>query len=50
MITQSDGYEQWQGVTLWNDTFLTVMYTELLRQEFEKMPIDLLNFTLNPEM
>ncbi len=50
VMTQSDGKQQHLGVTIWNDTFLDVMYTDIMKEEIEKLPVDLLCFTHCPEL
>jgi hypothetical protein len=43
-MTSNDGHEQLMGITIWNDTYLDVMYTEIMKEEIEKLPLDLMSF------
>ena len=37
------------GITIWNDTFLDVMFSDIMREELEALPVDLMNFLHNQE-
>jgi hypothetical protein len=37
-MTSSEEHQQWLGVTIWNNVFLDVMYSNILLEELEKLP------------